>query len=79
MTRRTRRNHSPAFRAKGALAALKGEATLAELALRFDVYAVPISKWKDQLLSNAQRCSEARRTLQSPPCTFRRCTPRSAD
>ena len=37
MTKRTRRNHSPAFKAKVALAAVKGEKTLAELAQQFDV------------------------------------------
>ena len=36
MSRRTRRNHSPAFKAKVALAAVKGDATLAELSKRFD-------------------------------------------
>ena len=39
MTRRARRNHSPAFKAKVALAALKGEKTLVELAQQFDVHA----------------------------------------
>ena len=53
MTRRTRRNHSPAFKAKVALAALKGEARLAELAKRFDVHANQISQWKEQLLTSA--------------------------
>ncbi len=38
MTKRTRRNHSPAFKAKGALAAVKGEKTLAELAQQFDFH-----------------------------------------
>ena len=38
MTRRPRRNHSPAFKAKVALAAIKGEKTLAELAEQFDVH-----------------------------------------
>ena len=38
MTRRPRRNHTPAFKAKGALAAIKGEKTLAELAQQFDVH-----------------------------------------
>jgi transposase-like protein len=38
MSRRPRRNHSPAFKAKVALAAIKGEATLSELAQRFDVH-----------------------------------------
>jgi transposase len=36
MTRRARRNHTPAFKAKVALAAIKGEKTLAELAQFFD-------------------------------------------
>ncbi len=38
MTRRPRRNHSPAFEAKVALAAIRGEKTLAELAEQFDVH-----------------------------------------
>ena len=37
MTKRVRRNHSPAFKAKVALAAIKGEKTLADLAQQFDV------------------------------------------
>jgi len=38
MSRRPRRNHSPAFKAKVALAAVKGEKTLAELAQLYDVH-----------------------------------------
>lgn len=38
MTKRTRRNYSPAFKAKVALVAVKGEKTLAELAQQFDVH-----------------------------------------
>ena len=38
MARRIRRNHSPACKAKVALAAVKGEQTIAELAKRFDVH-----------------------------------------
>jgi len=38
MSRRPRRNHTPAFKAKAALAAIKGEKTLAELAQQFDVH-----------------------------------------
>lgn len=53
MTRRSRRNHSPAFKAKVALAALKGEETLAQLADRFDVHANQITQWRSQLLESA--------------------------
>ena len=53
MTRRPRRNHSPAFKAKVALAAVKGEKTLAELAAQFDVHANVIKTWRDKLLEGA--------------------------
>jgi len=46
MTKRTRRNHSPAFKAKVALAAVKGERTLAELAQQFDVHPNQITTWR---------------------------------
>ena len=41
MSRRPRRNHTPAFKAKVALAAVRGEKTLAELAQQFDVHPSP--------------------------------------
>ena len=53
MTRRPRRNHSPAFKAKVALAAIKGEKTLAELAEQFDVHPNQITQWRSQLLEGA--------------------------
>ena len=54
MTRRPRRNHSRGFKAKVAIAAIKGEKTLAELASQFDVHANQINQWKNQLLDSAQ-------------------------
>jgi len=53
MTKRTRRNHAPAFKAKVALAALKGEKTLAELAQLYDVHPNQITSWKAQLAEGA--------------------------
>jgi len=53
MSRRPRRNHTAAFKAKVALAAIKGEKTLTELAEQFDVHANQITQWKSQLLEGA--------------------------
>jgi transposase-like protein len=53
MSKRPRRNHAPAFKAKAALAAIKGERTRAELAQRFDVHPNQITQWKAQLLEGA--------------------------
>ena len=53
MSKRPRRNHSPAFKAKVALAAVRGEKTLAELAQQFDVHPNQITTWKSQLQEGA--------------------------
>ena len=53
MTRRPRRNHTAAFKAKVALAAVKGEKTLAELAEQFDIHPNQITQWKSQLQEGA--------------------------
>jgi transposase len=53
MNRRPRRNHTPTFKAKVALAALKGDRTLAQLAEQFDVHPNQITSWKAQLEEGA--------------------------
>ena len=53
MSRRPCRNHSPAFEAKVALAAVKGEKPLAKLSQLFDVHANQITTWRTQLLEEA--------------------------
>src|SRR4051812_49237350 len=53
MTKRTRRTHALAFKAKVALAAIKGEKTLAELAQQYDVHPNQITAWKGQLIDAA--------------------------
>ncbi len=53
MSRRPRRNRSPAFKAKVALATIKGEKTLAELAEQYDVHPNEITSWRTQLLEGA--------------------------
>jgi transposase len=53
MSRRPRRNHTPAFKAKVALSAIKGEKILSELAQLFDVHPNQITQWKAQLQEGA--------------------------
>jgi transposase len=53
VSRRPRRNHSAAFKAKVALAAVRGDKTLAELAKQFDVHPNQITDWKNQLVAQS--------------------------
>ena len=53
MSKRPRRNHAPAFKAKVALEALKGEQTIVEIAQRYQVHPNQITEWKRQLLAHA--------------------------
>ena len=48
MSRRPRRNHSAEFKAKVALATVRGDRTLSELASQFDVHPNQITQWKTQ-------------------------------
>ena len=82
MARRPRRNHSPAFKAKAAVSAIKGEKTLIELAQEFDVHPNQIKQWRDQLdtsknlwanqdlIDSICRVAEERRHGRSIPGTF---------
>ena len=47
--------HRASFKAKVALAALRGEGTPSELGLRFGVHPTQVSQWKQQLEKTAQR------------------------
>jgi len=67
MSRRPRRNHSPEFKAKVALEAVKGEHTLAELAKCHDVHPNQITQWKVQLLERMSEVFGQSSTAVSPP------------
>ena len=67
MTRRPRRNQSPALKAKVALAAIRGEQTMSELAQPFDVHPNQIKQWKEQLLAGIPDLFAGGVTKVAPP------------
>jgi len=66
MSKRPRRNHSPAFKAKVALAAVKSEKTLAELAQAYDVHPNLINQWRGRLLKGAADVFGAEQAASEP-------------
>jgi transposase-like protein len=67
MAKRPRRNHSSAFKAKVAMAALKGDKTVAELAAQFEVHPNQITDWERQLHENAATVFGERREKEKEP------------
>ncbi|MDX1252958.1 MAG: IS3 family transposase [Gammaproteobacteria bacterium] len=66
MAKRKRRNHSATFKAQVAVAAIKGDKTLAELAQHFDIHPNQITDWKSQLLERAAQVFGETRGVAAP-------------
>ena len=69
MSKRPRRNHAPAFKAKVALDALKGEQTLVELSQRYQIHPNQITEWRKQLLEHAPDIFSKDRKPEQGPST----------
>jgi len=59
MSKRTRRNHTPAFKAKVALEALREQESVTEIARRYGLHGNVVAKWKKQLAENVERVFES--------------------
>ena len=66
MAKRPRRIHSPAFKAEVALAALKEEQTITDLALRYDVHPNQINQWKNLLLERSADVFDRKHPREPP-------------
>lgn len=66
MSRRPRRNHSPAFKAKVAIEALSEGKTIAEIAHKHDVHANQVTEWRRQLIDRAGGVFGAAATPEAP-------------
>ena len=67
MARRPRRNHGAEFKARVALAAIRGEKTLSELAEQFDLHPHQVTQWKQQLLERAAEAFDGPGRKDEPP------------
>lgn len=67
MARRQRRNHAGEFKAKVALAAIRGDKTLSEVAEHFEVHPHQVTEWKRQLLERAGEVFDGPRRKDEPP------------
>jgi len=67
MSKRPRRNHAPAFKAKVALEAIKGDQTIVELSQRYQVHPNQITEWKKQLLENAPEIFSRSKKAETGP------------
>ena len=65
--KRTRRNHGATFKAQVAVASVKGDKTLAELAEQFSVHPTQITEWKQQLLARAADVFGGTKTVSETP------------
>ena len=77
--KRTRRNHGATFKAQVALAAVKGDKTLAELAEQFSVHPTQITEWKQQLLARAADVFGGTKPTIGGPGSQDACTRRSGN
>ena len=67
MSRRPRRNHSPAFKAKVAIEALGDGKTVAEIAHKHDVHPNQVTEWRRQLMERAAGVFGATTVAETPP------------